>query len=74
MRRFLLSNFPVENVGDISLGQECVIYESLERIYEKWAYYLLHDTEREQIAVAGDEWVKREYTFCERLSKMVFGK
>lgn len=71
---FLLSNFQVELAEYFSLGQECVVYESLEDLYEKAVYYLAHDTEREQIAAAGYERVKRDFTFRERLSKMLLGK
>lgn len=68
---FLLSNFQVELAEYFVPGQECVFYDGLEDLYQKAAYYLTHDTEREQIAEAGYERVKRDFTFRERLSRML---
>ena len=54
-----------------SVGEECVVYDNVEDLYIKAAYYLEHEEERKRIAQAGYERVKRDFTFKERLEKML---
>lgn len=68
---FLLSNYQVELAEYFVPGEECVLYESMEDMYEKCAYYLANERERQKIALAGYEKVKRDFTFKERLLKML---
>lgn len=68
---FVLTNFQQELAEYFTIGEECVVYENLEDLYAKAAYYLKHDTARMQIAQAGYERVKRDFTFKERLGKML---
>lgn len=68
---FVLSNFQEEIAEYFVMGEECVVYENLEDLYAKASYYLQHEEERKQIAQAGYERVKRDFTFEERLKKML---
>lgn len=67
---FLLSNYQVELAEYFVPGEECILYESLGDMYEKCVYYLVNETERQKIALAGYEKVKRDFTFKEQLAKM----
>lgn len=68
---FLLSNYQVELADYFIPDRECVLYDSLEDMYEKCSYYLFHDEYREAIAKAGYEKVKNEFTFLNRLKIML---
>lgn len=68
---FLASNFQEELAEHFVLGEECVVYENLEDLCAKAEYYLRHEEERKKIAAAGFEKVKRDFTFEERLLKML---
>lgn len=68
---FLISNFQEELAEHFVLGEECVVYESLEDLCVKTEYYLKHEAERKKIAAAGFEKVKRDFTFEERIKKML---
>ena len=59
------------DVKYFSIGEECVVYENIEDLYAKVAYYLAHEEERKAIAEAGFKRVKRDFTFKERLEKML---
>lgn len=67
---FVLSNYQEEIAEYFVPDQECVLYESIEDMFMKTQYYLQHDEERERIAIAGYERVKRDFTFKERLKKI----
>ena len=54
------------------LGEECVVYESLEDLHEKAEFYLEHDTERQRVMQNGFEKIKRDFTFDERIGKMLY--
>lgn len=68
---FVLSNYQQELGEYFALGEECVVYENLEDMFLKTQYYLEHEEERKKIAAAGYERVKRDFTFKERLGKML---
>lgn len=68
---FVLTNYQQEIAEYFSVGEECVVYECTEDLYEKAMYYLQHEEERQRIALAGFEKVKRDFTFEDRLSKML---
>ena len=69
-RGFLLTNYQEELTEYFADGRDCAIYENLEDMYAKASYYLMHDGERQKLACAGYERVKREFTFSDRLGKM----
>jgi spore maturation protein CgeB len=68
---FVLTNYQEEIAEDFLVGEECAVYESLEDLYEKAAYYLSHESEREKTAAAGYERVKRDFTFRDRIQRML---
>lgn len=68
---FVLTNYQPELAEYFSIGEECVVYENIEDLYAKVAYYLAHEEERKAIAEAGFKRVKRDFTFKERLEKML---
>jgi spore maturation protein CgeB len=70
---FLISNFQEEIMEYLQPGQELEIYENLEDLYAKTEFYLEHDDIRSQIAYNGFEKVKRDFTFKDRLSRMLSG-
>lgn len=69
---FALSNYQEELAEYFRIGEELVIYEDIEDLYAKTQYYLAHEEERKQIAAAGLNRVKRDFTFKERLKKFAF--
>lgn len=67
---FVMTNYQ-EEIGEyLAMGEECVVYESLEDLCEKTCYYLKHEEERKSIAQAGYERVKRDFTFEDRVLRM----
>ena len=70
-RGFTLSNYQEELMEYFAPGEECAVYENLEDMFLKADYYLKHEEERKRIAAAGFEKVKRDFTFAERLGKML---
>ena len=70
-RGFTLSNYQEELMEYFAPGEECAVYENLEDMFLKADYYLKHEEERKKIAAAGFEKVKRDFTFAERLGKML---
>ena len=70
---FVLTNYQ-EEIGEyFAMGEECAVYESMEDLCEKAIYYLDHEQERQQIARAGYERVKRDFTFEDRIQRMFEG-
>lgn len=51
------------------VGKEIVCYGNTKEALEKIDYYLKHDVEREQIAIAGHEKAFREYTYEQVMEK-----
>lgn len=70
-RGFLLSSFQGEIAEHFENGKECVLYTGLEEAMYYADYYLKHDDERERIAMAGYEKVKRDFTYKERIKEML---
>ena len=67
---FVLSNYQEELAEYFVPGEECVIYESLEDLYEKVRFYLNNDAERRRVAHNGFEKVKRDFSFDDRIKTM----
>lgn len=67
---FVLSNYQEELFEYFNVGEELVVYENIEDLFYQAKYYLEHEDERKQIALAGFERVKRDFTFRERIEKM----
>lgn len=68
---FVLSNYQQELAEYFVPGEECEIYENIEDLYAKASFYLTHEDIRARVANAGYERVKRDFTFKERLGKML---
>lgn len=68
---FVLTNYQEEIAEHFVNETDCAMYESLEDLYAKVQFYLKHDTERQRIAQSGMEKVRRDFTFEERLRKML---
>lgn len=67
---FVITNYQEEIAEYFKVGEECVVYDNLEDLYEKTKYYLEHDMARQKIANAGYQCVKRDFTFENRLQCM----
>lgn len=68
---FVLTNYQEELPEHFVPGEECVIYENIEDLYEKTSYYLSHESERAQIAEAGYRKVKKNFTFESRMREIL---
>ena len=67
----MLTNYQEEIAEYLRPGEACVMYESIEDMYEKASYYLVHDTQRMQIAACGRELIERDFTFESRIREML---
>ncbi len=67
---FLLSSFQAELMEHFQNGKECVMYNSLEDAIAKVQYYILHKEEREAIAAAGQEKIRRDFRYEDRIKTM----
>jgi spore maturation protein CgeB len=70
---FVISNFQEEIAEYFVPGQDLEIYENLEDLFAKTKFYLEHDDVRRKIAQNGFEKVRRDFTFQDRLSRMISG-
>lgn len=68
---FCLSNYQSEIPELFSVGEEIVLYSSYEELIDLTQYYLTHDSERREIARAGYERVKKDYSLEKQLEKML---
>ena len=60
---FLLTDGSRELEEFFSPGQHLAVYRDKKNLADQIAYYLLHETEREQIAQSGMEYVRRHYSY-----------
>ena len=67
---FLLSNYQPELAENFIDGEEMVMYDSIEDLYAKAAFYLKNPEIRREIAIRGHERVALEYGYEDRLDKM----
>lgn len=67
---FLLSNYQADFYEHFIPGQDLVLYESVDDLLKKCAYYLRHESERKQIAINGYNKVKEYHTYEVRLQQM----
>ena len=68
---FVLTSFQEEIAEYFAIGEECVVYENIEDLFLKAKYYIEHDTKRQKIAQAGYEKVKRDFTFKDRIARLL---
>lgn len=64
---FLITNYQSELPEMFEIGKDLVIYESIEDLIDKTAYYLEHDDERKIIAENGYKKVKSSYQTSSRI-------
>lgn len=67
---FLLSNYQPELAENFIDGEEMVMYDSIEDLYAKAAFYLKNPEIRREIAIRGYERVALEYGYEDRFDKM----
>lgn len=68
---FCLSTYQAEIPELFSVGEEIVLYSSYEELMDLTSYYLFHDEERREIAAAGFERVKKDYSLEKQIEKMM---
>lgn len=68
---FVISNYQEEIAEYFQIGQECEVYENLEDLVVKTEFYLHNEELRNQIAMAGFEKVKRDFSFEDRIRKIL---
>ena len=67
---FMLSTHQAE-LDDFFFDGEVVYYETTEEAVELMDYYLAHGEEREKVASAGLRRVKEDFSFEDRIEKML---
>lgn len=70
-KTMLLTNYTPGLEKLFNIGEEIVIYESIDDLDNKVRYYLDNENERNKIADAGYQRVKRNHTYFERSKKIV---
>lgn len=68
---FVLSNYQSEIPEILKVGEHLELYGSLEELKDKCEYYLSHEKERKEIALAGFEEVAKNHTFAIRLEQLM---
>ncbi|MCR5304504.1 MAG: DUF3880 domain-containing protein [Lachnospiraceae bacterium] len=68
---FCLTNFQQEMAEYFENGREIVWFDSAEDMLDRMAYYLSHDSEREEIARAGHEAAARMFSYDVLLPKVL---
>ena len=67
----LMTNFQAEIPEYFVMGEDCVVYEDLEQLVYLVRYYLEHENERARIVENGRRRVEADFTFEDRLAKML---
>ncbi len=70
---FLLSSFQPELYEYFEDGRECVMYSSMEDAVEKAGFYLAHDELRRDIVGAALEKIKRDFSYEDRVERLLEG-
>lgn len=68
---FLLTNFQAEMPEYFTIGDDFVVYESIEDLYAKADFYLRNESERNRITRHGFETVQKYYTFRQQIEKII---
>lgn len=68
---FLLTSVQEELFEYCNPGEDCETYASIEELYQKATFYIAHDDIRQQIANNGFENAKKNFTFEDRLRKLL---
>ena len=68
---FLISNYQEELEEYFRVGEELVIYQDIEELVWLTEYYLTHDTERREIAERGQQRIKKDFRFEDKVQIML---
>lgn len=68
---FLISNYQPELAMYFEDGREIVLYESIEDLEKKVEYYLIHEDERQSIAAAGYDKVRKMFSYEKKLADIL---
>ena len=68
---FLLTNYQPELAENFVDGEEVVMYDSIEDMYEKARFYLGNEEIRKEIAIRGNIKVKQYFSYKDRLSELL---
>lgn len=68
---FVLSSFCVETAELFEENKEIVMFRTPEELMEKADYYLTHDSERQKIALAGQQKVLDKFTHERKLKELL---
>ena len=69
-RGFLITKYQMEIAELFTPGKDLVVYEDMNDLLEKVAYYMEHDEERQAIAEHGYETLRKYHTYEQRLQEM----
>jgi hypothetical protein len=68
---FVLSHY-FEGIEEMyKVGEHLDVFHNLQELVEKVNYYLEHEDERKRIAAAGQEYVRRTYTFDNMIDNLI---
>lgn len=68
---FLLSNYQPELAENFINGEDIVMYDSIEDMYEKVDYYLKRDDLRKKIAISGHDKISQKFRYEDRIEFMM---
>lgn len=68
---FVISNYQPELAEYFTPGQDIIMYSSIDECVELCRYYLDHESERKEIAVAGYDTLNKYHTYKIRLAQMI---
>lgn len=68
---FVMTNYCPETAELFEEDKEIVMFRTPEELVQKVDYYLKHDSEREQIALAGHKKVMNSYTYVQKMKSLI---
>ena len=68
---FLITNYQAELPDFFNVGEDIETYSSMEELYDKTAYYLSHDSQRQSIAINGYKKVEKFHSYDIRITQML---
>lgn len=68
---FMLTNFQAELPTYFENGKDLVYFESIEDLLRKADYYMSHEEERKQIAINGNEKVRKYHSYESRITQIL---
>lgn len=68
---FVLSNSQAEYNDLFSIGKDLVVFHDTSELMELTEYYLIHDDEREAIALHGYQTIQKRHTYIQRISEIL---